>query len=120
MLPARLDITILRGDPFKKTYTVFEDDGKTVVDLTGYSARFSLKKEIGGKVYISYDSVIDMAELFLTELEGKINLSIPQDTTKTLDYSEAVHELELINASGERQTLIQGLVILKKDVITNE
>lgn len=75
----------------------------TPVDLTGYTARMSIKDKIGGTLLASSlpaDAPLDVLLLTVLPAENKVLLEIDADDTATIGWKKGVAELEMISPQG--------------------
>ena len=104
---------------------VWKDSNGDYVNLTGYSARMDIRPSVGSsETYLELTSTLDGDGTGLnlngsdgvTPLtSGSIGIYISAAKTATLDFNEAVYDLEL-EKSGEVTRLIQGRIQLSKEV----
>lgn len=88
----------------------------TPVDLSGYSARMSIKDKIGG------------TELFsLTVLNGRItldttlktiSLTISATDTQAVTWKKGVYDLEMVSGTGVVTPILTGKVVVTQEVTT--
>ena len=110
-----------QGATFRKTLTMFQSDGTTVVDLTGYSARMKIKDEVGGTLIKSLTSSsgggLTIGGSSGNATNGEIDIQI--SATDTASFSaplDAVYDLEIQNNSGIVDRVLQGKFIINPEV----
>ena len=110
-----------QGATFRKTLTLFQSDGTTVVDLTGYSARMKIKDEVGGTLIKSLTSAtnggLTIGGSSGNVTNGEIDLLI--SATDTASFSApltAVYDLETVSSGGIVDRILQGKFIINPEV----
>ena len=88
----------------------------TPVDLTGYTARMSIKDKIGGAVLHSLTT--ENGGITIDTAAKTILLSIPAATTEDFTWSRGVYDLEMVSATGKVTRIISGRVVLSREVTT--
>tara|TARA_B100001939_G_scaffold331221_1_gene329032 strand:- start:260 stop:634 length:375 start_codon:yes stop_codon:yes gene_type:complete len=110
-----------QGATFRKTLTMFQSDGTTVVDLTGYSARMKIKDEVGGTLIKSLTSATNdgltiggsAADVTNGEIDVLISAS---DTASFAAPQTAVYDLEIVSSGGIVDRVLQGKFIINPEV----
>lgn len=86
-------------------------------DLTGFTARMSIKDKVGGTELFSLTTENSRIEIFDTDYY--IALNITAADTAAMTFSKGVYDLELVNTgSGAVYRLIQGTITVKDEVTT--
>ena len=109
-------LCILVGDTKEETVFYKDPDGSPV-DLTGYVAKMEIRERRGdtGTAPVELSSPSD--GLVITELEGRIDITISSAKTRNLEnFRRAVWDLEIIAPDGKVTTLLGGPVEIEKDV----
>ena len=88
----------------------------TPVDLTGYTARMSIKDKIGGAVLHSLTT--ENNGIDIDPAAKTITLSIPAADTEDFTWSRGVYDLEMVSATGKVTRIISGRVVLSREVTT--
>ena len=88
----------------------------TPVDLTGYTARMSIKDKIGGAVLHSLTTEND--GITIDTAAKTVLLSIPAATTEDFTWSRGVYDLEMVSATGKVTRIISGRIVLSREVTT--
>tara|TARA_Y100000114_G_scaffold152609_1_gene171153 strand:- start:965 stop:1336 length:372 start_codon:yes stop_codon:yes gene_type:complete len=109
-----------QGATFRKTITMLQSDGTTVVDLTGYSARMKIKDEVGGTLIKSLTSATN-GGLDIggggSVTNGKIDILISATDTANFDAPQtAVYDLEIVSSGGIVDRVLQGKFIINPEV----
>lgn len=90
-------------------------------DLTGYTARMSIRNSIGGALIMSLTSGAPDNRITISTVTRTITVTInAADTAAYSDISSRydVYDLEMVSASGVVTTIFFGKVTLKKEVTT--
>lgn len=112
------DITVEQGANYTKAWTYCEADGITPVDLTGWSARMSLREgyaDDGNAVVLALTSS-PAAGITITAASGLITIRMTATETQALTSDKLRYDLELVDPSGQVDRLFEGRVILKREV----
>ena len=88
----------------------------TPVDLTGYTARMSIKDKIGGAVLHSLTT--ENGGIVIDPAAKTILLSIPAATTEDFTWSRGVYDLEMVSPAGKVTRIISGRIALSREVTT--
>lgn len=111
-MPTNHNLNIIKGSVFTKTVYV-KDVDKNPADLSGYTAKMQIRKSNQLIVELSTAN----ARIDITPLEGKITLSISSADTKAITNTGiAQYDLDLIDASGETNTVMSGVVSIVEEV----
>ena len=110
MSAARYDLVIDQGSDFAIEFTV--DESGTVKNLTGYSARAQLRTtKANASISATFTCTIP------TPTNGKITMSLPNATSKTLTSGRFHYDLEIYTSSDVLVTrLLHGEVTLTQEV----
>ena len=88
----------------------------TPVDLTGYTARMSIKDKIGGTVLHSLTT--ENGGIDIDPAAKTIALSIPAADTEDFTWSRGVYDLEMVSSAGKVTRIISGRIALSREVTT--
>ena len=110
-----------QGATFRKTLTMFQSDGTTVVDLTGYSARMKIKDEVGGTLIKSLTSAtnggLTIGGSAGNVTNGEIDVLISASDTESFAAPQtAVYDLEIVSSGGVVDRVLQGKFIINPEV----
>jgi len=86
------------------------------VDLSGYTARMQVRPQLSSP---DADIILELDEtdgITLGGSEGSILIEVDAATTSTLNFSSAVYDLELISPTSVVTRLMEGKVMLRKEV----
>ena len=110
-------IYMFRGDSRTLAITV-TDSADQPIDLTGAIARFTVRKAIDKEVLISKSSA-DPAQIDIIDpTNGKLEIYIVPNDTKTLKPGGYVFDVEITLSNGKVYTVVFGNFIVKGDVST--
>ena len=100
-------ITLIRNDDWNREIEVFNSDGVTGFDFTGWSGKAEVRLRAAGTspVLITFDSTIGTPTMTLAT--GLITLIAPKATTD-LNPNTYVWDLEFTDADGLNRTLIKN------------
>jgi len=130
----RHDLNVRQGEDFSFVYTHL-DSGGSAVDLTGYTARASVKKAYNNtaEVYFSTGSDADGGTLALGGVAGTVTFTMTATQTKSmLDNSSLtllmnsqepislsekfIYDLELVDGSGVVTRALEGRFFVQREV----
>jgi hypothetical protein len=103
--PAELDFTLPAGDSAILQITVKNPD-LSVMDLTGASLKWSSQQL--DDVTTRIDLTAGNGLAIVDAVNGRVDVNIPKATMIVAGPHR--HELEVIDAGGESQTVLQGIV----------
>lgn len=93
----------------------------TPVDLTGYTARMTIKDKIGGTVLASTDPALaplDVLDIAIDTTNKTIMLTIEATDTDDFAWKTGVYDLEMVSATGKVTAILSGKVTVSKEVTT--
>lgn len=118
---------INQGETFDRTLTFYPDGAYDLitnaptddpVDLTGYSARMQIRRNVH-----SADALLSLTEgdgLTLGDDLGTIRILIDADTSSDWVWRSGVYDLELVMPTGEVLRLLEGDVKVSPEVTRDE
>lgn len=113
------DDTVEFNDVNAAEYSAYTSGGylqfNTPIDLTGYSARMTIKNRVGGTSLLELDSSDEIA---IDADARTITLTIAPAVTELLTFSRAVYDLEMVASGGAVYELASGALKLIKEVTT--
>ena len=111
--PGIYDITIYQGATFSQVLT-WKDSSGSLLNLTGYTARMMARSSIDGATpFLTLTT--ENGGIALGGVAGTITLSMSAAATSALSQS-GVYDLELISAGGIVTRLMQGSMLLSREV----
>lgn len=116
MTAARLDIKIEQGATYDFTATV--RSGGAYMDLTGYTARMSIRKhpESATALIALVSPAVAGTGIDLGGVAGTVRVQIAAVDTAALDFFIAYYDLEIVSAAGKVTRLLEGRVTLSREV----
>ena len=113
MLAGIYNFTCEQGSTFNRVITVFEPDGETPYDLTGYTARMQVRRETEeGTVLVELTTA--NGRIALGGAAGTITLSLTAATTAGIT-DDGVYDLEIVSGANVHKVL-KGLFRLDYEV----
>lgn len=110
-MPSNYDLSIYKGDAVKFTVTVKDSNG-SAVDLTGYTAKASLKANY------SDDSPVDFVCTISNAAGGVVSVYLSPSTSSSLSLSDYIWDFQLTEPSGDVRTYLTGDVQVTPEVTT--
>lgn len=86
----------------------------TPVDLTGFTARMTIRDKIGGIELLSLTT--ENGGITIDNATKKITLLIEADDTAALTWIRGVYDLEMVSSTGVVTALLYGEVSVKREV----
>ena len=118
MAAGKYDITIEQGATFTLNLS-YKNSAGAVLDLSsGYSARMKIRESTGGTIIASTesgDSPKNTLSIALAASGNNIIVTMTAVNTATLDFDNAVYDLELF-AGPVTDRIIEGRVFLSKEI----
>lgn len=114
-MPAgKYDTVIEQGATFKRTIT-WKDSAGNPVNVTGYTGRMQIRATVDSPTIIHTLTVAN-GQITLGGAAGTVTLNIPDETTATFTFTDAVYDLELESGTGDVTRLLEGRLVLSKEV----
>lgn len=116
MKPGIFDITVYQGADF---YCEIQwISGTEPTDLTGYTAKLQFRETVNSPLTLLNLTTENGGLSILTDPEkkGVIAISIDNTETSSFRFKTAVYDLKLTNPDGEVTRLLEGTVVLSKEV----
>ena len=88
----------------------------TPVDLTGFTARMSIKDKVGGTELLRLDTT--NSRIVLNSTASTITLVISATDTAAITFTKGVYDLELQSLGGIVTALLYGKVSIEQEVTT--
>ena len=116
MTAATVNLIIEQGTTFDQTF-IWQDETSNPIDLTGFTAQMQIRESV-----TSPEVIIELStsngRIVLGGTAGTILLQLTGSETEALDFDQAIYDLELtdVAGSGDITRLIQGNVVLSKEV----
>lgn len=109
-LPANYDLVLYKGDYFN-TSVVIKDNAGVVINLTGYTAKCSIKSSFSA--VSSFD-----ATCTIIALSGLVDIVFPSSVTEDIPAGSYVWDFQVTNPSGNVRTYLAGDVTVYGEVTT--
>lgn len=113
MLAGIYNITCDQGATFTRVITIFEPDGETPYDLTGYTARMQVRRQVDENDVL-IELTTENGRIALGGVAGTVTLSISAEDTAGL-VDDGVYDLEIISGANVHRVL-KGLFRLDYEV----
>lgn len=104
----KANLIIDQGTDFSATFDVTDDDGN-IIDLTGASANAQMRRHYSSVSYFSFTTSINGSI-------GAVTISMNAATTNTISAGRYVYDCELLDISGIRSRLVEGIVTVTPQV----
>jgi len=112
--PGRYDITLYQGATFATTLT-WKDSSDSVKDLTGYTARMQARHVVDA-VSPFINLTTENGGITLGGTQGTVSLLMSAAQTSAITHHAGVYDLELMDADGVVCRLLQGNVLINREV----
>lgn len=86
----------------------------TPQNLTGYTARMTIRDRVGGTVLSTLTSATN--EILIDTAAFTITLTLSPATTAAFTWTKGVYDLELVSSTGRVTRILSGTVTLSKEV----
>ena len=106
-----LNQVIDQGTTFSKQITVYETDGTTVQNLTGYTAASQIRKNYTSTAYTTI-----LATIQTPATNGVIVMSLTAVQTAALKSGRYVYDLQITAADTTVTRVLEGIITIKPEV----
>lgn len=114
MAPGSYDIMVIPGTTVSETWTWYQSDGTTLVDLTGYSAE--LQARCGNQVVDTYSTT--SGQISLGGVSGTITLTVAASVTKAYKPRQTgIYLLNLTDSQGTVVPFLTGRFVIQDPII---
>jgi hypothetical protein len=86
----------------------------TPQDLTGYTARMTIRDRVGGTELVALTSAD--SEIIIDAAAFTITIAISAAATAAFTWTKGVYDLELVSSTGRVARILSGTVTLSKEV----
>lgn len=114
MRPANYDLELWQGQTFNFVL-VWKDSTGSPINLTGYSGRMQLRPTVMAEVVFTELST-ENGKMTFDHPNGRISLTLSAEETAQIKSKNAVYDLEIFNAEGEVRRLMEGKVLIHREV----
>ena len=108
---AILNQEIDQGSTFSKQITVYETDGSTIQNLTGYTAASQIRKNYTSTAYTTI-----LATIQTPATNGVIVMSLTAVQTAELKSGRYVYDLQITAADTTVTRVLEGIITIKPEV----
>lgn len=112
--PGKYNFTIYQGATFGRVLT-WKDENATPIDLTGYTARMHIRSSVDDDTIIA-SLTTENGGITLGGEDGTITLTMSAATTTAITADSGLYDLELVNGGSAVTRLLEGNVIISKEV----
>ena len=106
-----LNQVIDQGATYSKQITVYENDGTTIQNLTGYTATSQLRKNYTSTAYTTI-----LATIQTPATNGIIVMSLTAVQTAALKSGRYVYDLQITAADATVTRIIEGVITIRPEV----
>ena len=99
-----------QGSTWSKQITVYETDGTTIQNLTGYTVASQLRKNYTSTAYTTINATNN------SPTSGNIIMSLTATQTAALKSGRYVYDLQITAADGTVTRVIAGVITLRPEV----
>jgi len=112
-LPDFVNLEAKQGDHFALPFIYTEDDD-TPIDVTGYSAEFSLAVAPGGSPSFTYteDDYITVGTT-----DGAFDIDVVPSETRNWTARRYFYEVSLVPPDGKKVTVFEGRISIRPEVV---
>lgn len=110
-MPINTNLELYKGD-YVELFVVVKDDADVPINLTGYTARASLK------LTYSDGSPVHFVCTIPTPANGTVKIYLSSTTSSTLVPGSYIWDFEIINAESDSRTYLAGDVVVNAEVTT--
>jgi hypothetical protein len=107
---AILNLQIDQGSTFSKQITVYQTDGVTVQDLTGYTVASQVRKNYTSTNFVTINATSN------SPTSGIIVMSLTATDTAGMKAGRYVYDLQITAADGTVSRTIEGIITIKPEV----
>ena len=106
-----LNQVIDQGATYSKQITVYENDGTTIQNLTGYTATSQLRRNYTSTAYTTI-----LATIQTPATNGVIVISLTAVQTAALKSGRYVYDLQITAADETVTRVIEGVITIRPEV----
>ena len=109
-MPIETDLELYKGD-YVELFVIVKDDDDEPIDLTGYTARASMKLTYNDSNPVDFTCTV-------TGGIGKVRVYLPSSESANLVPGHYIWDFEIINDDGDSRTYLAGDVTVNAEVTT--
>lgn len=114
MIAGVYNITCDQGATFERVFTLLQGDGETPYNLTGYTARMQIRRNIDEETSL-VDLTTANGRIALGGAAGTITVTMNPATTAALT-DDGVYDLEIVSGGGAVYRVLKGAFRLEREV----
>ena len=107
---AILNLQIDQGSTFSKQITVYQTDGTTIQNLTGYTVASQVRKNYTSTNFVTINATNN------DPTNGVIVMSLTATDTAGMKAGRYVYDLQITAADGTVSRTIEGIITIKPEV----
>ena len=107
---AILNLQIDQGSTFSKQITVYQTDGITIQNLTGYTIASQVRKNYTSTNFVTINATNN------DPTNGVIVMSLAATDTAGMKAGRYVYDLQITAADGTVSRTIEGIITIKPEV----
>lgn len=107
-LPSNFDLVLYRGDYFPMKVSLKNPSG-TALDLTGYTAKASIRSSYEDPTTFNFTSTINAAA-------GEVDIILPSSVSSTIPAGSYIWDFQVTEPGGNVRTYIAGDVTVYDEV----
>jgi hypothetical protein len=113
MAAGTLNLLIEQGSTFKHKLKLRDKAG--ALNLAGYTARMQIRRTVSDSAVL-LELTTENGRIVIDAPAGTIELVVDAADTAALNFQSAVYDLETESAGGEVRRILQGNVLLSREV----
>lgn len=114
MPAANYELKIEQGADFIKSF-VLKNPDNSVKDLTGHTARMQIRQYVFSDEVL-FEATTENGKLLINVGTGTVQMRFTNTDTGSLSVKRGVYDLELIDSTGQVIRLIEGNVLISREV----
>jgi hypothetical protein len=114
MPAAKYDLVIEQGTDYIKSFNLKNPDN-SIKDLNGFTAKMQIR-QYKFDAEAKYEASTANGKILIAVNSGTVQLRFPNQDTANFDFNKGVYDIELTDQSGIITRLMEGEVIISKEV----
>jgi hypothetical protein len=106
-----LNLTIDQGITYSNAITVYQADGVTVMNLTGFTVASQIRKNYTSTAYHTFTTT-----LVAPATTGKINMTLTAAVTAGIKAGYYYYDVEITSSGGTVTRVMEGKIHIKPNV----
>ena len=106
-----LNLTIDQGITYTNDITIYQADGVTPTNLTGYTAASQFRRNYTSTAYTAFTCTIASPNTL-----GRINMSLTATQTAAIKAGYYYYDVEITNSAGTVTRVMEGKIHFKPNV----